>query len=183
MAHRALVAYRDGDGYHLHYAHWGRKVAEAITPATPFGGPVDGRRRQSLPGAVAERFGLDPGSGDTSETVVDPRPLATGIATADVLAAVDHTIELLVVVEPGFECRTYAVCPLGVDGGGPLVLAGPTDEAATIRRTLRTGKERLGERVDAGRLSPERARDAVRRALGRHAPVHSLDDASFLRSG
>jgi len=182
MAHRALVAYRDGDRYRLHYAHWGREVAEAITPTTPFGGPADGRRQHPLPGAVAERFGLDPGSGYTSGTRVDPRPLATGIAPASVLAAVDDTIESLVVVDPAFECRTYVVCPLGVDGGGPLVLVGATDETATIRRTLRTVKERLGERVDAGRLSPERARDAVRRTLERHAPVRPLDDASFLRS-
>ena len=101
---------------------------------------------------------------------------------AAVLAAVDSTVESLVVVDPDFTTRTYLVCSLAVDGGGPLVVAGPTDDPVGLRQRLVTATERLGQRVDAGDLSPARARRGLRELLERRVPVHPLDDASFLRA-
>lgn len=176
MAHRALVAYRDGERFHLHYAHWGAQLATAITPTTPLGGRAD--RRVPPPDRLAEQ--LDRERGYASATRVDPRPLARDLAPTDVLAAVDDSIESLVVVEPEYETRTYHVCSLDVDGDGPLVLAGPTDAEHRLRQTLVTVKDRLGERVDGGDLDPELARRVVRHTLATQVPVHPLDDASFL---
>jgi len=183
MAHRALVAYRDGDGYHLHYAHDGEGVADRITAATPFGGRSEQASTQSPSDPIADRFDIDPSGGYTSPTRVDPHPLARTVEPASVLRAIDATIETLVVVAPDDTTRTYAVCPLGIDGGGPLVVVGPTDDAASVRGTVRDRKERLGAAVGAGRLDAETARRVLRRALARHGAVHSLDDASFLRTG
>lgn len=181
MAHRALVAYADGEGFRLHYAHWGEGIADDITPERPFGGRSNRGRERTLPPRLADRFDLAPAGGYGSATRVDPRPLAR-VGPTDLLAALDATVESLVVVTPTVETRTYVVCPLGLDGGGPLVLVGPTDDAAAVRETLVTLKQRLGERVDAGALDTERARAAIRRTLARYAPVHALDDASFLRT-
>lgn len=189
MAHRALVAYRDGDRYTLHYAHWGDGLTGTITSETPFGGPVDCQRRGSepptghvAPDSLAEQLDLAQSDGYAGPTRVDPRPLARDIDPERVLAAIDSTVESLVVVEPDFETGTYAVCQLGINGGEPLVLAGPLDDEVTVRRTLRTVKERLGERVDRGGLDAATARRVVRRTLERTAPVHAPDDASFLRT-
>jgi|GEM_PF-3781765 len=179
MAHRALVAYRDGDSYHLHYAHRDDGVADRITAATPLGGRSAQAGARSHEG-LADRFGLDPASGYDCHTRVDPRPLARHVSPDRVLAAIDPSVESLVVVDTDYECRTYAVCPLGIDGGKPLVLVGPTDDATSIRRTLVDQKERLGRAVDAGDLDAATARQVLRRTLARRAPLRERDDASFL---
>ncbi|NLV08868.1 hypothetical protein GOC74_02830 [Halomicrobium mukohataei] len=181
MAHRALVAYWDGDGYRLHYAHWGTGLAAAITPETPFGGRRDRSRVPPVPDRIANQFDLASSRDDAVVTRVDPRPLARQLAPADVLAAVDPTIEALVVVGPADETSTYLVCPLGLDGGEPLAVAGPTADEERLRQTLITAKDRLSELVDAGALSPERARRALWETLARLAPLYPIDDASFLR--
>lgn len=180
MAHRALVAYRDGDSYHLRYAHDGDGVAEQITAATPLGGRSDRTAARSRDAWATDRFDLDPAESYACRTRVDPRPLARRVSPDQMLAAIDLTVETLVVVDADYDCRTYAVCPLGIDGGGPLVVVGPTDDPASIRRTLVEHKERLGQAVDAGDLDTATARRALRRTLAERAPVHTLDDASFL---
>jgi hypothetical protein len=181
MAHRALVAYREDDRYRLHYAHWGDGLADAITPRTPFGGRVAADAVQ-VPARLADRLDLDSRGGYTGGTRVQPRALAADCDPTAVLAAVDSTVESLVVVDPDFTARTYLVCSLDVDGGEPLVVAGPVDDPLASRELLVTAKERLGELVDAGDLPAARARGALRDVLERRVPVYSLDDASFLRT-
>lgn len=176
MAHRALVAYRDDDRYHLHYAHRGSGVGATISLATPFGG------REDVDDNLPARFDLDPVDRYVRATRVDPCPLAREVSAERVLAALDRSIESLVVVDWADEVDTYLVCSLGVDGDGPLVVAGPSDDEAALRRTLVTAKDRLGERVDAGRLTEGHAERAVRHILETRVSVHSLDDASFLRT-
>jgi hypothetical protein len=181
MAHRALVAYREGDRYRLHYAHWSDGLGDAITPWTPFGGPTPAEAA-GVPAALADRLDVDVHHRYGAEARVDPRALATDCEPAAVLAAVDDSLDSVVVVGPDFTTRTFFVCSLGVDGGEPLVLAGPTDDPGALRQALVTAKERLGRRVDAGDLSAARARRALRATLARRVPVSPPDDASFLRT-
>ncbi|WP_226011998.1 DUF6735 family protein [Halomicrobium salinisoli] len=120
MAHRALVAYRrPPDAYALHYAHWGRGLADAIGPDAPFGGVREVAESDS---AVAERLGVDPSGGYAGPpTRVDSRPLVRRATPEAVLAAVDRSAETLVVVDHDWQTQTYLVCPVGF---------GPADDPA-----------------------------------------------------
>lgn len=186
MGHRALVAYRDPDGtVDLHYAHWGRNLADHITPATPFGGPAerpwpddpDAWPDQVLDGDVA-------GGYEGATTRVDPRPLATGVPPEDVGAAVDPAFESLVVVSPTYETATYLVCSLDVHGDGDeVVLARPDADPASVRARFVAIKSQLSAAVAEGRLDEAAARATLRQALAARADPVDPDDASFLRGG
>ena len=193
MSHRALVAYRQTDGtFVVRYAHWGRDIAAAVTPATPLGGFTE----WPDPAAVADRLdverrgGADPPVG----TRVDPRVLALDVTAEDVLAAVDATLESLVVVSPSYETTTYLVCSLdpsggatgtgvadGTDGADDTVLARPDGDPESLRSWLVEAKSRLSTAVADGDLTPRSASEGLRRALAARATVCPTDDASFLR--
>lgn len=136
MGHRVLVAY-DRDGYDLHYAHWGL-TPDDITPETPFGGPPDDEW-------AADRATdlLDPQGGRLTtdhDRAVDPDPIATGRAFAEVCERIDPLEhEALFVVDPDFAVRTYLVVPIERDNGRPtgaLVGYDGRQDAAYLRGWL-----------------------------------------------
>ena len=130
MGHRTLVAYRRGDGYDVHYAHWGVDPGE-ITAETPFGGPPNDSwaraRATDLVDAEGGRLV------DTHETAVDAEPLVSGLSFDAVCERVDPLEhEALYVVGDDWTVRTYLVVALR-DGDrtvGALVgYEGETDAA------------------------------------------------------
>lgn len=186
MAHRALVAYRrPPDAYALHYAHWGTGLADAIGPDAPFGGV---RGSIDSTSAVAERLGVDAAGGyERPPTRVDPRPLLRRASPEAVLAAVDRSVESLVVVDCDYRARTYLVCPVGfgpadapADAG--FVLARPDGRPAELREWIVEARSALDAAVARDAVEPGAARAAFRRALAAHATVYPADDASFLRA-
>lgn len=188
MAHRALVAYRrPPDAYALHYAHWGTELADAIGPDAPFGGA---RESGGSARAVAERLGVDATGGyDQPPTRVDSNPLIRRATPEAVLAAVDPSVESLVVVDGDWRARTYLVCQVGFgpadapDGSDfDFVLARPDRDPATLREWVVETRSALDAAVARGALTPGAARAAFRRALAARAAVYPADDASFLRA-
>ncbi len=185
MAHRALVAYRRSpDAYALHYAHWGTGLADAIGPDAPFGGV---RESVDSTSAVAERLDVDPSRGyEHPPTRVDPRPLLRRATPEAVLAAVDRSVETLVVVDCDWQTRTYLVCPVGfgsVDApAANFVLARPDRTPAELRDWIVEARSALDAAVARDAIEPGAARAALRRALGARATVYPADDASFLRA-
>lgn len=182
MGHRAVVAYRTGDeSLRLHYAHWGGGLADRIDADAPFGGIADA----PVPAERAADLEIDPAAGydPPTATAVDPRPLATDVDPADAARAVDETVETVVVVSPSFHAETYLVCPLGLggsvaeiddrtdaaDGRGDLVLAGPTDDPASLRRWYLEAASGLDRAVDGGDVPPEVARRILLSGLERRA--------------
>lgn len=183
MGHRALVAYaRDDDTFDLHYAHWGRNLASDIIETTPFGGPWDGPDATD----VADHFDVTPrvDASRRQPTRVDPVPFARRVTCEEVLAAVETTIESLVVVSPTYEKTTYLVCSLdpGTDGTD-LVLVRPDDDPEALRTWFVDAKSRLSGAVANGSVTRDAARVRLRRALARRARIYPPDDASFLRHG
>jgi hypothetical protein len=137
-----------------------------------------------------------------ARTVVDPEPLARR-ATADVvLAALDPTVESLVVVEPDWTARIYLVCPLDFPAGDPdpaaLALVRPVAAQpgpahsdadhtaaaalAALHRWRVEARSSLDAAVAAGRLSPAVARLLYRRGLAHRGRLFRPGDASFLGS-
>ncbi|WP_226022078.1 DUF6735 family protein [Halomicrobium salinisoli] len=205
MAHRALVAYRrPPDAYALHYAHWGRGLADAIGSDAPFGGVRESAESDS---AVAERLGVDPSGGYAGPpTRVDSRPLVRRATPEAVLAAVDRSAETLVVVDHDWQTQTYLVCPVGFgpadDPADPdFVFARPdgvrpsharpgsgddrresASDPTALREWVVEARSALDAAVARDALSPDAARAAFRRALAARATVYPSDDASFLRA-
>lgn len=186
MAHRALVAYRrPQDAFALHYAHWGTGLADAIGPDAPFGGVPESVDPAS---AVAERLGVDPSGGyERPPTRVDSRPLLRRATPEAVLAAVDRSVESLVVVDRDWRTRTYLVCPAGfgpadAPADADVVLARPDGEPADLREWVVEARSALDAAVARDALEPDAARAAFRRALAARATVCPADDASFLRA-
>lgn len=126
MAHRTLVAYRRGDdSFRLHYAHRGRALGRRIALESPLGGVAAGAPasiREVLDevdvdvrgGRAAQaRDSGDEGRSDRPDpTAVDPRPIRRDADAAAVLAALDATVETLVVVSPAYRTTTYRRFPV-----------------------------------------------------------------------
>lgn len=183
MGHLALVAYRRGDGsIRLHRAHRGADLHRRIGPQAPFGGP-------------------DPA--DPRRTVVDPKPVRCGADPADVLAAVDRTIELLVVVTPALDAATYLVCPIHfpvLDDAATNRHGEATDhdheeatdpalrfvegdgDPAPFRAWFVALRSHLSTAVGRDALAPATARRVLDAALAARGTVHGPDDPSFIRT-
>jgi len=157
MGHRALLAYRRDDAdcspddtaaYDLHRSHWGGAefvLLDRISPDAPY--------------ATATPF------------AVDPEPIATDLALADIAA--DHLNylhhEAFYRVSSEYEVTAFHPVWFGLEidserversetvGHGALLEAVP-EEANYVRGWLRCTKAVVGEMVDREALSPDEAR-------------------------
>lgn len=165
MGHRALVAYRREDGsIRLHRAHRGAGLSRRIGPQTPFGGP-------------------DPAA--PGRTVVDPDPLLRRADPADVLAAVDRSVESLIVVTPALEAATLLVCPVGfpiLDGDPSLRFVEVAGDPPAFRTWFVALRSRLSTAVGRDALAPATAQAVLEAALAARGSVHGPDDPSFIRT-
>lgn len=155
MGHRTLVAYDRSGSFDLHYAHW-RVPPEALTAATPFGGPAD----EAWARDRAEDL-LDPADGRLSDAdrrpAVDPAPIATGLTFEGVVDRIDFLEhEALYVVSPGFVVRTYRICRI--------------DHRADADEEV-TGRDTSGEKANRDTSGEETGRDAGGALVGYDGPV------------
>ncbi|MFB6184839.1 MAG: DUF6735 family protein [Haloarculaceae archaeon] len=160
MGHRARVAYERPDGrYDCHRSQWGAdrlRLIEEVTPATPYGQPVD-----------------DP--------PVDPVPTRTVASPSALAADLEYLcVEAVYVVSRSFAVRAYLSLWCGfaaVDDPDPtaglLVGVDGVRDAAHVQRWFRPRKTTLARRVERGeideRAATQRLEERIRRfAVDRH---------------
>jgi hypothetical protein len=163
VGHRALVAYERADGWDCHHSQWGAaglRLAEELTPATPFGRPP-------------------------TDPPVEPAPRRRADSFDAVRNGFDHLeYETLYVVTETFAVRASLSVWLGVETratddreptDGLFVPVSHPADATAVRRRVRSLKAALGRTVERGLLDPADARTRLERAVravaaGRESP-------------
>lgn len=165
MSAAALVAYERTDSrYSLHHSHWGAaglRLVDAVTPATPFGGSADRDTAPARKALAAVQAGRDVDAlppVDPAGTLVNPAPVATGVARESVPDHVDPgAVGAVYLVSTSLDVRAFLPVGVGIGGGaartGLVALRAPPARDAERLRAWADGVRRaLAVLVDCGSL-------------------------------